>query len=152
MTTPAPRPALRKAPDAHIHPAAPANGGVRLRAAAEGVADAAAGGEGRPAAPLTPVPGPRDSAEGGSDAGGGAEDARGRRLSGPLKGVTSDSLRTAGRRGGRSRRDERPREKRVELTVQVPKSLRKEFQAAAKARRTDPDAVVEALLRAWLDI
>ncbi|MGB8019836.1 MAG: hypothetical protein WCF04_01250, partial [Candidatus Nanopelagicales bacterium] len=101
---------------------------------------------------LAPLPGPRDAAESVGDTKGRAGDAGSRRLSGSLKGVTSDSLRAAGRRGGRTRRDERAKEKKVELTVQVPKSLRKEFQAAAKTRKTDPDAVIEALLRAWLDV
>jgi hypothetical protein len=32
----------------------------------------------------------------------------------------------------------------------VPKSLRKDFRAAVKADKKDPDAVVTALLTAWL--
>lgn len=151
MTTPAPRPALRKAPDAHIHPAAPASGGMRLRAATEGAPEA--GPAEQPTADgLAPLPGPRESADSGGEARQRAGGAGGRKPSGPLKGITSDSLRAAGRRGAPGRRDDRAREKKVELTVQVPKSLRKEFQAAAKSRKTDPDAVVEALLRAWLDV
>ena len=42
-------------------------------------------------------------------------------------------------------------EKKVELTVKVPKSLRKDFRAALKADKKDADEVVTALLRAWLD-
>ena len=37
------------------------------------------------------------------------------------------------------------------LTVKIPKSLRKEFNAALKADRKDADAVVTSLLRSWLD-
>ena len=38
----------------------------------------------------------------------------------------------------------------MDLGVKVPKSLRKDFRAAVKADKKDPDAVVTALLRAWL--
>jgi hypothetical protein len=41
-------------------------------------------------------------------------------------------------------------DKPVDLGVKVPKSLRKDFRAAAKADKKDPDAVVTALLRTWL--
>ncbi|HEX6887723.1 MAG TPA: hypothetical protein VF143_06425 [Candidatus Nanopelagicales bacterium] len=130
MTTPAPRPALKRAADAHIHPAAPA-GASHLRPAPDPgeVTDA----------PLLPEPRPAAEPAGAVS-----------RLSGPLGGTTSDALRAAGkraRRGGRGGRDE----KRVELTVQVPKALRKEFRAALKAEQLDADEVVTTMLRVWLD-
>ena len=126
MSTPAPRPALKKAADAHIHPAAPGHPAGALRPAAEVEAEAAARAAGTDAIPAQ------------------------RRLSGPLRGTTSDSLRAAGRSGRRGARPDSA-EKRVELTVKVPKSLRKDFRAALKADKKDPDEVVTALLRAWLD-
>ena len=127
MSTPAPRPALRKAADAHIHPAAPGHPVGALRPASEIEAEAA-----RAAEPTTPaIP-------------------EQRRLSGPLRGTTSDSLRAAGR-AGRRRASNGAAEKKVELTVKVPKSLRKDFRAALKADKKDADEVVTALLRAWLD-
>ncbi|MCU0284012.1 MAG: hypothetical protein MUD13_08960 [Candidatus Nanopelagicales bacterium] len=123
MTTPAPRPALRRAADAHVHPADP-SGTHRLRPAAA----SAAAAEAQPAPEAPEVPAPR-------------------RVSGPLTGITSDSLRAAGRRGRRPAADG----KLVELTVQVPKQLRKQFRAALKEQHQQADDVVAALLRAWLD-
>jgi hypothetical protein len=61
--------------------------------------------------------------------------------------VTSDSLRAAGRRGRRSA----PQGKSVELTVKLPKALRKEFRAALKEQHQEADDVIAALVRAWLD-
>lgn len=117
MSTPAPRPALQKSPDAHIHPAAP----------------------GHKASALRPVEAPFK---------GEVEPAQ-HRLSGPLRGTTSDSLRNATRKARRPPRG-KAGDKAVPLEVRVPKSLRKEFRAAVKADKKDPDAVVTALLRAWL--
>jgi hypothetical protein len=125
VSTPTPRPALKKAADAHIHPAAPGHAAHSLRHAAE--VEAAA---------VTAA---------GTDPSG----APAHRLSGPLRGTTTDSLVTPGK-GGR-RGDRRSGGKPVELTVKVPKSLRKEFRAAAKARKQDPDEIVTVLLRAWLE-
>lgn len=117
MSTPAPRPALQKSADAHIHPAAP----------------------GHKVSALRPVDAP---------AKGGAEPVQ-HRLSGPLRGNTSDSLRNATRKARRPPKV-KSGDKSVPLEVRVPKSLRKEFKAAVKADKKDPDAVVTALLRAWL--
>jgi hypothetical protein len=126
VTTPAPRPALRKAADAHVHPADP-SGSHRLRPAGQ-----------TPAPPAEPIPAPAPTVP--------AVPAP-RRLSGPLNGITSDSLRAAGRRGRRRADDG----KLVELTVKLPKSLRKEFRAALKAQDRQADDVLAALVRAWLD-
>ncbi len=126
MSTPAPRPALKKAADAHIHPAAPHHPAGALRPASVVEAEAAAAG-----------------AAGNADAPGART-----RLSGPLRGTTSDSLRAAGKAG--RRRARQAQEKRVELTVKVPKSVRKDFRAAVKADGRDADEVVTDLLRTWL--
>lgn len=140
MSTPTPRPALRKAADAHIHPAAPGHSPRGLRQAAD--ADE----------PATPEPTALDAAAASAVA-GAAEDASGagHRLSGPLGGNTSDSVRPRKGGGGRHRAAAAKPEKTVELTVKVPKSLRREFREAARATKKDPDDVVTALLRAWLD-
>jgi hypothetical protein len=140
MSTPAPRPALRKAADAHIHPAAPGHALHTLRPAAD---DAPA------------LPGPRQdpgaTATGAAPAtsSGRPGDVTPHRLSGPLRGTTSDSLRAAAKKA-RTRPSGKAGDKPVDLGVQVPKSLRKDFRAAVKADKKDPDAVVTALLRAWL--
>jgi hypothetical protein len=133
VTKPTPRPALRKAPDAHIHPAAPGHSLHLLRPARNGSPG---------------VPEPRTGAEAIPD--GEAEaSTTATSLSGPLRGTTSDSLRNATRKARRPPQG-KSADKLVDLKVRVPKSLRKEFQAAAKADKKDPDAVVAALLKAWL--
>jgi hypothetical protein len=71
------------------------------------------------------------------------------RLSGPLRGTTSDSLRAATKKA-RNRPSGKADQKPVDLGVKVPKSVRKDFHAAVKADKKDPDAVVTALLKAWL--
>ena len=134
MSTPAPRPALKKAADAHIHPAAPGHSPRGLKQAGDG--------EG-----ATPEPAVEEYPEAP-----GPEAPQGHRLSKPLGGSTSDTLR-GGARHRRRRSAERAAkpEKTVELTVKVPKSLRREFREAAKSAKKDPNDVVTALLRAWLD-
>lgn len=143
MNTPAPRPALKRAADAHIHPAAPGHSLLSLRPA---LGDAAV-----PAA----TPAEVDVDAGGSDPSGGSTGAAGstgkgqHRLSGPLRGTTSDSLRAATKRA-RTSPARKSGGKPVDLGVKVPKSLRKDFRAAAKADGKDPEAIVAALLKAWL--
>jgi hypothetical protein len=139
MSTPAPRPALKKAADAHIHPAAPGHSLHTLRPATD-----------------TPVlPEPRQDPDPTSLGSGAAEspsatgDATPHRLSGPLRGTTSDSLRAAAKKA-RTRPSSKAADKPVDLGAKVPKSLRKDFRAAVKADKKDPDAVVTALLRTWL--
>lgn len=128
MSIPAPRPALKKAADAHIHPAAPGHPAGALRPAAVVEAEAASS--------TSAVGAPAESPPAQA------------RLSGPLRGTTSDTLRAAGKASRRRARQEH--EKRVDLEVKVPKSLRKDFRAALKADGKDADEVVTALLRAWL--
>ncbi len=139
---PAPRPALKKAADAHIHPAAPDHRPVLLRHAADSEAEAKAASE--PAAAT------------------GAPEARLRQGQGPAvhrSGEGQLAVRAVGREhlgqhAPPSRAGDRPAKasgKKVTLTVKIPKSLRKEFNAALKADRKDADAVVTSLLRSWLD-
>jgi hypothetical protein len=142
MSTPAPRPALKKAADAHIHPAAPGHSLHTLRRAADD-------------APTLPQP--RDDAEpttpeptgGPSSTPGTTGPDTPHRLSGPLRGTTSDSLRAAAKKA-RKPPTGKASEKPVDLGVKVPKSLRKDFRAAVKSDKKDPDVVVTALLKAWL--
>jgi hypothetical protein len=140
MSTPAPRPALKKAADAHIHPAAPGHSLHTLRPAVD--------------APVLPEP--RQDVEPASPgsaplakSSGKSGDAGPHRLSGPLRGTTSDSLRAASKKA-RTRPSGKAEARPVDLGVKVPKSLRKDFRAAVKADKKDPDAVVTALLKAWL--
>jgi hypothetical protein len=135
MSTPAPRPALKKAADAHIHPAAPGHSARSLRPATDDD---------------LPVTAPRQDAEAIPDTqGSGSADPGQHRLSGPLRGTTSDSLRSAAKKA-RRRPTGKSAEKQVDLGVKVPKSLRKDLRAAAKADKKDPDVIVTALIRTWL--
>ncbi|MGB7980198.1 MAG: hypothetical protein WCF36_05340 [Candidatus Nanopelagicales bacterium] len=143
MTAPEPRPALRKAADAHIHPAAPGHALHTLLPATQNPMAAVA------------LPAPRTDTQGTvtqpADAAheAGNQDAPpSHRLSGPLRGTTSDGLRAATRRARPARAGKS--EKTVDLGVQVPKSVRKEFRAAARADHKDPDVIVTALLKSWL--
>jgi hypothetical protein len=136
VSTPAPRPALKKAADAHIHPAAPGHSPRGLKQADDGAEAAEAG-----------APSPAENSPAPT-----SDEAKGHRLTAPPRGATSDSLRsrTRGRRSRGGERATKP-EKTVELTVKVPKSLRRDFRDAVKSEKKDPNDVVTALLRAWLD-
>jgi hypothetical protein len=141
MSTPAPRPALKKAADAHIHPAAPGHSLHTLRPAAPDTAPAL------PAPSPDPQPSPTSAPLAKSSGKSGEPGPH--RLSGPLRGTTSDSLRAAAKKA-RTRPSGKADLKPVDLGVKVPKTVRKDFRAAVKADRKDPDAVVTALLKAWL--
>ncbi|MCU0263356.1 MAG: hypothetical protein MUF09_06715 [Candidatus Nanopelagicales bacterium] len=142
MSTPAPRPALKKAADAHIHPAAPGHSLHSLRRASDDIPAPAPPRD--DAVPTTPGHEPEPAGTSGAS---GADAPH--RLSGPLRGTTSDSLRAAAKKA-RKPPTGKAAEKPVDLGVKVPKSLRKDFRAAVKSDGKDPDAVVTALLKAWL--
>jgi hypothetical protein len=140
MSTPAPRPALKKAADAHIHPAAPGHSLHTLRPAGPDAAEV-------PGQPQDAQPAPADAPVAAPAAKSG--DPAQHRLSGPLRGTTSDSLRAAAKKA-RNRPSGKSAERAVDLEVKVPKSLRRDFRSAAKAAKKDPDVIVTALLKAWL--
>ncbi len=130
---PGPRPALRKAPDATVHPAAPV-----AAEAAPGVPVVAAKVEQPRPVHLRPVTG--------------------------LGGSTSDVLRPAPKKKSQKRMEksakaQRKQEKkdrernarRVDLHVQVPKSVRRDLRQNAKARGTSVDDIVTSVLEGWLD-
>lgn len=140
MSTPPPRPALRKAADAHIHPAAPGHSLHALRPSPND-------------SPTVPTPRTDLEAVPATTAKDSTKDSKSdqHRLSGPLRGTTSDTLRSAARKAHRHRRSTDKRaDKAVDLGVKVPKNVRKEFRAAVRADKRDPDVVVTALLKAWL--
>jgi len=127
MSTPAPRPALKKAADAHIHPAAPGHSLRSLRPATDD--DQAVE---TPAQDTEATPDPKAA---------GSDEPGQHRLSGPLRSAAKTARRRPPGKSG---------EKQVDLGVKVPKSLRKDFRAAAKADKKDPDVIVTALIRTWL--
>lgn len=138
---PAPRPALRRAPDAGIHPAAP----VVAPDAAPAVL---------PAEPM-----PSDVVR--------TRPAHLRPVVG-LGGSTSDVLRKAPKvepapvgkksasKGGKkksklSKKERKRRHRRVKLQVEVPPDVRSKLRKNAKARGTSVDDMVTAVLQGWLD-
>jgi IS5 family transposase len=134
-SNPSPRPALRKAPDASVHPAAPVVTPYSPPAVVPSKEVPKAAAEPKRRVHLRPVVG--------------------------LGGKTSDVLRTARVQGDEkkarakqakklSKKARQRRERRVELQVKVPKELRKKLRQNAKARGTSVDDVVTAVLEGWL--
>lgn len=133
MTTPQPRPALRRADDAGVHPAlavAPSQAPPALRP--------------RPVAAEPPEPGagrPKakpDKAKGKTKGKNAKAQVAEQRQ--PLRSAghtTSDALRLSG-------------SKRVTLQVRVPKSTRKQLRAVAKHSGTSVDELVVSALNDWL--
>jgi len=117
--TATPRPALRRANDADIHPAlavVPAKEASTLRRSARPGDDSA-----KP-----------DSGKSGS----GKKGKKGKRYQGAGR-STSDTMRPGSN-------------KKVDLKVKVPKSMRKEIRAISKASGASPDELVTEVLNAWL--
>lgn len=136
-SNPAPRPALRKAPDATVHPAAP----VVTPGSNPPVVDPHVEA---PEAVLRPRPTHLRPVVG-------------------LGGSTSDALRKAPPKKAAKRvkgdkelkkmsKKERKRHlRRVSLQVEVPKDVRSRLRSNAKARGTSVDDVVTSVLQGWLD-
>ena len=145
---PAPRPALRKAPDSGVHPAAPVVAPESPPPVVEPPAPK------RTTHAVTPAKAPRP--------------AHLRPVVG-LGGSTSDAIRLAPEKGGkkggkkstksmsakqRKKLDKKARkrhERRVSLQVEVPKEVRSKLRKNAKARGTSVDDVVTAVLEGWLE-
>ncbi len=123
MSNPIPRPALRKAPDADIHPAIadPAHVTVDLRS--------------QPAVsiPAVSMPAPPTVDTGRTGAKG--------KITKQADSKKAKSKSNAARRKG----------KRIELHVRVPRTVRSQLRDTAKARGTSVDDVVSTVLEGWLD-
>ncbi len=121
MSNPIPRPALRKAPDADIHPAIadPAHVTVDLRS--------------QPAVsmPAVSMPAPPTVDTGRTGAKGKVT----------KQADSKQSKSNAARRKG----------KRIELHVRVPRTVRSQLRDTAKARGTSVDDVVSTVLQGWLN-
>lgn len=149
---PSPRRALRKAPDATVHPAAPV--------ASEGpsVTPVAATSSllvRRPVVELRPVLGiggstsdvlrkaPKQRVAGKKV---GAKKTGGKKSGGKKAGAKKDDSSAKATKGQRKRH-----ERRVDLRVKVPKEVRHELRQNAKARGTSVDDVVTIVLEGWID-
>jgi len=135
---PTPRPALRKAPDATVHPAAPV-----------------AADDSRPA--VVPPPKSKKADRSGP--------SHLRPVVG-LGGSTSDVLRkapgddTSGKKTSSKKQKKKERkqaeqraaahQRRVDLKIRVPKEVRQALRKNAKARGTSVDDVVTNVLQGWL--
>ncbi len=170
MTNPAPRPALRKAEDSTVHPAAPARSprAVQPRRRQEPTAAQA------PRATKAPRPSRAEAEVAAPPTGGtsgragttkkaatkAATKQGGGRTDRAFSGATSDHLRPAAaavdadqtaRRRRKAYTDvDLMRGKTVALDVSVPKRLRKAARTEAKRRGLDLDAVTTELLHRWL--
>jgi hypothetical protein len=127
--TPQPRPALRRANDADVHPAlavVAAREATPMRLGAQ---------------PEEPPDDRKKDKKSPKGKAGGSGSAKATEAMGkPFQGAgrsTSDTLRA-------------PSRKRVDLNVRVPKNIRKEVRAVAKASGTTPDDLVTEVLVAWL--
>lgn len=136
MTTPEPRPALRRADDAGVHPAlavAPSHAPPPFSVGSE---EPAKPGKARrsPSPRLKVAP----EAETETSKGGGkaARTAGGRKFR-AAGSATSDALRPA-------------RAKQVPLQVRVPKAIRKQLRAVAKNSGASLDEIVVTALNDWL--
>ncbi len=141
---PQPRPALKRAEDADLHPAlsvAPAqlptqvarDGGARRLAAA-------AAFDGR----LAPPPPPPPAAGKAGKSGKGKKEGRSKFQAAGQ--ATSDSLRAKPHKVAKPDKDAKP----VTLEVKVPKRVRKEIRAIAKHSGSSVDAIVTQALTEWL--
>ncbi len=126
MSNPIPRPALRKAPDADIHPAIadPAHVTVDLRS--------------QPAVSMPAVSMPAVSMPAPPTVDTGRTGAKGKVTK---QADSKQSKSNAARRKG----------KRIELHVRVPRTVRSQLRATAKARGTSVDDVVSTVLQGWLN-
>jgi len=135
---PTPRPALRKAPDATIHPAAPVADDSLSPVVEPTAPKKSARKEERPAH-LRPVTG----------LGGSTSDVlrRAPEIDEPTKDKATKSAK-----GSKKRRKKAAKvhQRRVDLKVKVPKDVRQALRSNAKARGTSVDDVVTNVLQGWL--
>jgi hypothetical protein len=142
-TNPRPRPALRRAPDATVHPAAP-----RLRAPAQDAGSPPEAVALRAVPELATAPGRADgkgrAAAGEADRPGkGKGKGQGKgQGKGKAKSKAADPTGSAGP-GGKG--------KTVELVVPLPKSLRKRLEGKSAEYGYTPEQATAQLLRMWVD-
>lgn len=133
VTNPAPRPALRKAPDARVHPAAPVVGPD----SPPGVVQPKPMAGAKAPTHLRPVVG----------IGGSTSDVL-RRV--PDEAGKADSKKAKKQAKKAAKAERKRRHARVELQVKVPKDVRNQLRKNAKARGTSVDDVVTSVLEGWL--
>ena len=139
-SNPAPRPALRKAPDASVHPAAPVVTPGSNPPVVDPHAEAPEAGLRPRPTHLRPVVG----------LGGSTSDAL--RKTPPKKSVKGAKNVKSDKKLKKMSKKERKRHlRRVSLQVEVPKDVRSRLRSNAKARGTSVDDVVTSVLQGWLD-
>lgn len=125
MTNPSPRPALRKAPDADIHPAVPGTEPVTIDLRAPANADH------------------------GVETTVQAFDRVPAKTTDPTRKKKESNPRPAKAKSGADA--SKLKAKRIALRVKVPREIRHKLRATAKARGTSVDDVVSTVLEGWLD-
>lgn len=151
MTNPTPRPALRKAEDASVHPAAPRPArSPRPAATKAGAPVAAPVVEPVPAAPdPAPVEAPRPKAGKKQRKFGGATSDH-LRAADPAEPRPARPSKPSKRKARGSTRDDLMQGKAVDLDVEVPKALRKAAAKRAKSEGLDLRTVVIDALHAYV--
>lgn len=178
MTNPAPRPALRKAPDANVHPAlafAPSET-IDLRSDRRADSTASAARHDSTAGSLVPASKILAVDDGGTPAKAGSKKHRAkakkskaevdakpgtkkRAKAAPLAKsqlarVKSTKLKKEGKKEGKSGQLARGsaaavKRGRVDVRLQVPGDVRRQLRSAAKARGTSVEDVVTSVLEGW---
>ena len=136
-SNPAPRPALRKAPDATVHPAAPVVAEGSHPPVLEPHTEA-------PEPVLRPRPAHLRPVVG---LGGSTSDAL-RKAPAKKKAVEAKSAKKLKKM---SKKERKRHTRRVNLQVEVPKDVRTRLRSNAKARGTSVDDVVTSVLEGWLN-
>jgi hypothetical protein len=136
---PTPRPALRKAPDATIHPAAPVADDSLAPVVDPKVAKKVVKDSQQRPAHLRPVVG----------LGGSTSDVL--RRAPETEEKKRDKGKSKGKAGKkRAKKAAKVHQRRVDLKVKVPKDVRQALRSNAKARGTSVDDVVTNVLQGWL--
>ncbi|MDP3973113.1 MAG: hypothetical protein Q8P61_09435 [Candidatus Nanopelagicales bacterium] len=143
MTNPSPRPALRKAPDAHIHPAL-ALGAVTLIDLREPDSAAIQVELAVPPAPIetnSPHDAPADRAK---------EDRKKRTAKG-AKNSKKQKNKKAVKAGKKAKKKGKKRQlaDRIDVRREIPPTVRRQLRTGAKARGTSVDEVVTSVLEGW---
>lgn len=149
MTNPSPRPALRRAPDAHIHPAL-ALGAVTLIDLREPDSAANQAELAVPPAPIETNP-PQDAP---ADRTKGDRKKRAAKNAKISKKQKNEKAVKAGKKADKKAKAKKKGKKRqladrIDVRREIPPTVRRQLRTSAKARGTSVDEVVTSVLEGW---
>ncbi len=160
MTNPSPRPALRKAPDAHIHPALalgavtivdlrdPGTASSRVETDVEVVGGTVAAPESVTGKSVGKKPSGKKSSDGKSKSSG---KIKGKKIGKKAARRKQAEKKTDGKPTGKAEKKRRKRElaDRIDVRREVSPEVRRRLRSGAKARGTSVDEVVTSVLEGW---